>query len=313
MGNKSSQKKLSPKAQKQPMISVIVPSYNQGRFLERTLLSIINQDCQNYEIIIMDGGSTDKSVEIIKKYAKKYPDKILWKSEKDKGQTDAINKGLKLARGDILAYLNSDDTYAAGAFSTILDFFARNPDEDIVHGIGHHIDENDNYICKVPSKPEPADSCSLYYGCVICQPATYWRRKVFEKTGFFSDSLVYGMDYDYWIRISRNFKIPFIEKHLANYRLHDASKTVSCKVEMSKTDLGVIKKNYGTVSIYSLWGYAYLFSKEKLGLKSETKLERLLFFFVCVSLLGMLSISYRPTFDSDFIKRGIAYLRKPRW
>ena len=119
-------------------ISIITPSYNQAQFIERTILSVLNQDYKDIEYIIMDGGSTDGTVEILKKYS----DHIIWKSEKDNGQSDAINKGLKMATGDIVAYLNSDDTYQPGAFKEVATFFEKNPDKKWVYGKCLIINEN---------------------------------------------------------------------------------------------------------------------------------------------------------------------------
>jgi glycosyltransferase involved in cell wall biosynthesis len=125
-------------------ISIITPSYNQAEFIERTIQSIFSQNYPDIEYIVMDGGSTDGTVKILKKYS----DQIIWKSEKDNGQSDAINKGLKIATGEIVAYLNSDDTYEPGTLKKVADFFQKNPEKKWVYGKCKIINKKDQEIRK---------------------------------------------------------------------------------------------------------------------------------------------------------------------
>ena len=186
-------------------ISIITPSYNQAEFIERTIQSILNQSYSNFEYIIMDGGSTDGTIEILKKYS----NKIIWKSEKDNGQSDAINKGLKIATGDIVAYLNSDDTYELNALQKVADFFIKNPDKKWVYGKCKIINEKDQEI----RKPITAyknwllkkySYKKLLTENFISQPATFWKKELHNEFGYFNESESLCMDYEFWLRICPN-------------------------------------------------------------------------------------------------------------
>lgn len=232
-----------------PKISIITPSYNQGKYIERTIKSVLDQKYPNLEYIVMDGGSTDETIKILRKYDKK----ITWFSEKDKGQTDAINKGLKIATGDIVAYLNSDDTYEKDTFKTIAKFFLDNPDQMFVYGQGHHIDDNDHYIEDYPNAQ--TDYLDLHGQCHICQPTAFFRRKLIDDIGYFNDKLRYGMDYDYWIRTSKKHNLNYIKKHLANTRLYQDTKTLGQKVPFHQEITRIQKHHYKSVNqhwIFSL-------------------------------------------------------------
>ena len=186
--------------QEPPLVTIVTPSYNQGRFIEETILSVLNQDYPRIEYIIMDGGSTDQTLDILRKYT----GRLTWHSEKDNGQSDAINKGLRLAKGEILAYLNSDDTYLPGAITRAVRYLtAKNPDSPLVYGEGYHITAEGTIIERYPT--EPFDFQHLAETCFICQPTTFWKRDVMETIGLFDENLHYAMDYDYWIRVAKHY------------------------------------------------------------------------------------------------------------
>jgi glycosyltransferase involved in cell wall biosynthesis len=224
-----------------PKISIITPSYNQGKYINRTIKSVLDQNYPNLEYIVMDGGSTDNTVNILKKYS----GKIIWESEKDKGQADAINKGLKIATGDIVAYLNSDDTYEPGTFLKVAHFFLKNPQEQFLYGQGKHIDEQDRYIEDYPNGQE--NYLFLHEQCKICQPAAFWKRDLIDDIGYFDSSLKYAMDYDYWIRISKKYNLNYIQDYFGNTRFYPTTKTSGQRLPFHWEIIRVQKKHYLTV------------------------------------------------------------------
>ncbi len=160
-------------------VTIITPSYNQGKYLERTILSVLEQKIGNLEYLVMDGGSTDNSVEILKKYE----EFLTWKSERDKGQTDAVNKGLRLASGDIIGWLNSDDIYYEDAVKKVLKVFEENPEINVVYGNANHIREDDSVI--EPYYTEDFNYERLKEICFICQPSVFFRKKISEQVWAF--------------------------------------------------------------------------------------------------------------------------------
>jgi glycosyltransferase involved in cell wall biosynthesis len=205
-------------------ISIVTPSYNQSQFLEQTIDSVLCQNYPNIEYIIIDGGSTDGSVDIIKKYNRYLH---YWVSERDRGQTHAINKGLETATGDILTYLNSDDLYLPGAFEFVAEYFNNNPEIKFIYGNIQIIDEKGNIIKR--KKQPPFDyimGCMLGFGHIIDQPAAFWQREIYETVGPLNESYHYSMDEEYWLRIANRFKLEHIEKTLAQFRWHSLSKSI---------------------------------------------------------------------------------------
>lgn len=176
----------------------------------------------------MDGGSKDGTVDILKKYS----DRILWTSEKDGGQSEAINKGLKKATGDIVAFLNSDDTYEPGALLKVAEYFKKNPDVKWAYGKCRIVDENDKEIRK---------PITLYKNLLlknysfkkllaenfISQPATFWRRDLHKEIGYINEDEHYTMDYEFWLRIGQKYPAGVIDAYLANFRMYDNSKSGS--------------------------------------------------------------------------------------
>lgn len=209
-----------------PKISVITPSYNQGEYIERTIESVLSQNYPNLEYIIMDGGSTDKTVKILKKYGKK----IIWKSEKDNGQGNAINKGLERATGDILTYLNSDDMLCPNSLKLIANYYLKNPKTHWFFGKCKIIDEKDREIRKQITAYKNFWLKRYNYQTLlvldyISQPATFWTRKAFEKIGNFNEKEYWELDYEYWLRLGKNNRPIFIDRYLAKFRVHKKAKT----------------------------------------------------------------------------------------
>src|SRR5512133_1046826 len=188
-----------------PRVSIITPSFNQSKFLERTMLSVLGQDYPNLEYIVIDAASTDGSQEIIRSYADRL---TYWVSEPDRGQTDAINKGFSHASGDILAWINSDDTYAPGAIRQAVAFLQQHPEIGLVYGDMLFIDENDQPIGKF--KAALTDLSHLRRGYVhVPQPAAFFRSSLWQQVGPLDASFYFAMDYDLWVRLAQKTQFAY--------------------------------------------------------------------------------------------------------
>lgn len=204
-----------------PKISIVTPSYNQGKYLEETILSVIGQNYPNLEYIIIDGGSTDNSVEIIKKYEKYL---TYWVSEKDNGQSEAINKGFSKATGYILGWLNSDDMYLPGALHFVASKL--NIDEsELIFGNCFHFVEGEHRAYGSNVKKEYKSGNLLLYDYII-QPSTFWTRKAWERVGPLDEIMRFAFDWDWFIRAKDRLVIfKPQDKYLSIYRIHKTNKT----------------------------------------------------------------------------------------
>ena len=224
-------------------LSVITPSYNQGQFIERTLLSVLEQQVDDLEYWVIDGGSSDQTVEILKKYA----DRLQWLSEPDNGQTDALNKGIRRTSGEIIGWLNSDDIYYPGVLPQVMRFFAEHPEVKILYGRANHIDTEDGVIEPYPSREW--DYQALLDDCFICQPAVFFRREIIEQYGLFNESLDFCMDYEYWLRVGRQEPLYYYPGLLAGSRLYDENKTLGCRRQVREEILTMVSEKLGRLSL----------------------------------------------------------------
>jgi len=207
----------------QPFVSIITPSYNQGKFIRATIESVLTQDYPNIEYIIMDGGSTDESASI----ARQYSNRLTFISEPDRGQAHAINKGFRMARGEIVAWLNSDDTLLPGAVTHAVRAFKQTPSLGAVYGEGYLIDYHGNVKSRFPAT-EPFDLWKLIYvSDYILQQTVYFRRAVFDNVGFLNEDLHWGMDWDILMRIGKRYWIEYIPKYMGCLREYAEAKTFS--------------------------------------------------------------------------------------
>lgn len=207
-----------------PLITIVTPSYNQAQFIEETIRSVLLQGYPNLEYIIIDGGSTDGSLEIIKKYEKYL---AFWVSEPDRGQSQAINKGFHKTTGSIAAFLNSDDLYLPETLSFVANFLAEHSENDFICGQTEFID---TYSQKTQGFEQlfnvVIDERTMTETCHIAQPSTFFKSSVFPKNGYLNEELNYCFDYDFWLRaFLSGLKFASTSKVISQFRLHGLSKT----------------------------------------------------------------------------------------
>lgn len=239
-----------------PKVSIITPSYNQGQFIEETIRSILLQGYPNLEYIIMDGGSKDNSVEIIRKYE---PWLTSWVSERDRGQSHAVNKGFERSTGHISAWMNSDDTYEKGALSAVVNLMVKNTDIDVVYGNVKIINENSETQAEMRSVPFHTQAFLYDTVHIAAQSAVFWRNDLFKQVGMVDENIKYAMDRELLIRfIEAGAKFQFIHTILGTYRCHGESKTFGSQDE-SESELLKIQQiaKVKTRSDYKLWKSIY--------------------------------------------------------
>lgn len=230
-----------------PKISIVTPSYNQGQFLERTILSVLNQNYSNLEYIIIDGGSTDGSVEIIQKYEKYLS---YWVSEKDQGQVYALNKGFLKATGDIIGWQNSDDIYMPSAFNQIAKLFLEHSDVDIIFGNTIFIDENETPIGELRFTPF-STLTHFYEGISITNQSSFWTKDVFSRIGFLDTRFKFSMDYELFLRAAKNnMKFRLFRNYFGAFRVHPSAKssTMTHIAESNHRDIDCIYKKRSMLS-----------------------------------------------------------------
>lgn len=251
-----------------PLVSIITPSFNQARFLEAAIQSVLSQDYPRIEYIIVDGGSTDGSVDVIQKYADRL---AWWVSEKDHGQTDAINKGFARATGKIFAWLNSDDTYEPRAVGQAVKYLLEHPEVGMVYADCNYINEEGRVIGKFPAAQ--TDLPRLRQGYVhIPQQTMFFRAELWSPL---DPSFYFAMDYDLWTRIASRAELKYLAGQTwANFRIHTSGKTISaddrCWPEMLRVhyrDGGsffapIVAKYYIRKLIAPLWGWRF---RKRLG------------------------------------------------
>lgn len=238
-----------------PLVTIITPSFNQAPYLEDTILSVLTQDYPNIEYFIVDGGSTDGSLEIIKKYANQITD---WVSEPDKGQTDAINKGFSMANGEVLAWINSDDTYYPHAVKEAVDFLRSHPEVGLVYGDTNFIDSNGRIIGRFNAQ-QTSYRRLRRGGVYIPQQSSFFLADIWKEVGPLDPDFYFAMDYDLWVRIAKEREIAYVPKLWANFRLHDDAKSIADDIRCWPEMLEVHRRDGG--SLFSLIYVRYIIRK----------------------------------------------------
>jgi glycosyltransferase involved in cell wall biosynthesis len=239
-----------------PTICIVTPSFNQARFLERTILSILNQGYTALEYIIVDGGSTDGSVEIIERYADRLK---WWCSCSDNGQAEAIAKGFDHSTGEILCWVNSDDVLLPGALHAVGEYFLSNPRAEVVTGAAYCIDEADHPIrrilqCTYTRGVRASAARFMFYGQDgVYQQATFWRSSAYFAVGGLRKTLSFAMDLDLFARLAQRQRFCVVSRYLACFRIHDTSK--SCTIQhIRREEIVLLRQNSSNLVAHPLLG-----------------------------------------------------------
>lgn len=236
-----------------PLLTIVTPSFNQGHFLDETIQSVLSQKYPDLEHIVMDGGSTDGTVDVLKRYPH-----LQWVSEKDRGQTHAVNKGVAKATGAIVGWVNSDDTFLPGCFDAVVEKFQSDPGCSVVYGNYRAIDEKGGLLYSTES------FCGSYeemirwwdYTYNIHQPTVFVRREVFDKAGLLDESFHYAMDYEWWLRVAKRYRFHHIPLFLATYRFHKDAKSFAPLEKFVYPDqLRASKKHWGPMWTVRHWNF----------------------------------------------------------
>ncbi len=208
-----------------PKISIVTPNYNYAKFIGETIESVLSQDYREVEHVIVDDGSTDNSVEVIRRYVDKYPERIKLITQKNAGQTAAINTGLKNASGEILGWINSDDTYCPNILGTIVDHFRNDPNLDVVFGDVNVMDVSGEFIYRIRHLDfDYLMGCFLGFGKVTTSNAVFWRRTVMQGTELLNEHLECNMDGEFYSRLMKNAKVVHVTLPMANFRKQAVTK-----------------------------------------------------------------------------------------
>lgn len=269
-------------------VSIVTPSYQQGQYIERTLKSVAIQTGAEIEHVVFDGGSTDQTIEILKRFNSQ----VRWKSQKDNGQADAVNKGICDTDGDIIGWLNSDDIYYPNTIKRVVDYFTNHQGVDIVYGKADHIDINDNVFESYPT--EPWNFERLKETCFICQPALFLRRTVVKTHGLLDESLSYCMDYQYWLRMGKaGVRFGYLNEKLAGSRLYANNKTLGARVNVHQEINDMFKNLFGTVPDRWILNYAHAVVENKIDRNNHRRWFVILLIFstlyACLRWNGFIS------------------------
>lgn len=282
-----------------PLVSIITPSYNQGRFIEDTILSVKNQNYLNIEHIIVDGGSNDNTLEILKKYERIY--NMRWISETDKGQSNAVNKGIDMAKGKIIGWLNSDDTYfSINIINFVVESFRNHPKISLVYGDNAAIDQNNNLLY-IRCGMSRFNYSWMKMRNFINQPTVFFRSSVFKKNKLLEE-LHFAMDYELWLRLGYGYRFMYIPRIIAAARYHQLSKIATQSQEVYLEDIWVKKKYAPEILNKSLRNillkYYFWFRQRLLILKGALYLPRIsdMPFAFYIQIDNLIKVFFRQIF-----------------
>jgi glycosyltransferase involved in cell wall biosynthesis len=232
-----------------PLVSIITPTFNMANYLPETIESVLAQDYPNIEYIVVDGGSTDGSLETLESYRSRFR----YFSEPDRGPSDAAAKGFAQARGEIFAWLNADDTYLPGAVTKGVEYLEAHPDADVVYGEGWWIDEKGARIGRYPTLQ--FDPKTLERECFICQPSSFIRADAYRRCPL-DPAITQAFDYDLWIRMAKaGIRFQTMPDYLANSRMHAGAKTLRERENVFDASMGLLKRHYGYIPLPWIFGY----------------------------------------------------------
>lgn len=241
-GSSSASSPVGARPEHWPTISVITPSYNQARFLRRCVESVLSQEYPRLEYLVLDGASTDGSVDILRSFG----DALRWRSEPDGGQADAINRGVRETSGDYVLWLNSDDELRPGALRTLARCALANPDADVVYARADMIDEQGRTIRPYPTFAFKRED--LRRKCYVCQPSALIRRRAFERVGLLTEALDLCFDYELWLRIGREGRLVFCDEVVAASRHYGQTKTASRRLRALVEAGYLMRAHFGVAS-----------------------------------------------------------------
>lgn len=238
---------------KYPLVTIVTPCLNTEAFIAKTIESVLSQDYPNLEYIVVDGGSTDRTIEIVREYVAKNPERMRLIAESDGGVAEALGKGLALAKGEIFAYINADDTYSPGALSTAVHWLRNHPAVAGIYGNANWIDQHGRRLGPYPT--EEFDKTALAESCYICQPACFLRTMVLREAGGFDAGYQVAFDYELWLRLAQHHELLRIDSLLANSRMHRANKTLRQRTLGFEEASRALRKYHGYVPFR--WAHSY--------------------------------------------------------
>lgn len=241
------------------LVSIVTPSLNAATYLEQAIESVLAQDYPRIEYLVVDGGSTDGTLELLRRYQ----GRLSFVSQPDRGPVEAINRGFELSRGELLAWLSADDYYAPGAVSAAVAEFAAHPEIAVVYGEAEWVDELGRRLGDYPTAP--FDVGRLATECFIAQPAAFFRRKPFEAVGGLDPRWPHTFDYDLWIRLARRFPFTYLPRRLAASRMHRRSISLGARRRVLEENIRLLRHHFA----YAPFSWVYALCAHRLDRRDQ--------------------------------------------